>query len=429
MVRTNNFSPAETDFRTKPIDSITEAAKWCTGASDLCVRCGLCLPHCPTYALERNEADSPRGRVSLIEAFVTSRLAADQALVGHLEGCLQCRRCEAVCPARVPFGRLMDTAKRILFSRHAPALAAIPRWLGWLAASRALRRFTLLKLYLYQRSGLRRLLRAGGVLKMLGLDAADAMLPAIPMTALRARDAGKDNNGRQVTLFTGCVAEIFDRNTLVSSKRLLKAAGFKVDVPSRQCCCGALHQHAGDARRARRFIRRNAVAFSTAAPGAAPRTVVSCASGCGAQLKEHETALGIRHSDVHAFLDVHADTLDFRPLRKTAALHTPCTMDSCLNGADAVLRLLARVPGLNVRALPDGGCCGAAGAYMLTRPRSARRLLESTLEPLPRMGADVLLSSNVGCIMHFRRGIARRGMAIEVLHPAVLLSRQLELSA
>ena len=386
--------------------------------------CGLCLPHCPTYALERNEADSPRGRISLIKAFATSELAPDKALVAHLEGCLQCRRCEAACPAHVLFGQLMDTAKRMLFKTR--TLTRVPRWLGWLATSRPLRRSVSTALFLYQASGLRRLARATGVLKTFRLEASDAMLSeanaatALPKSTAAAKSP--EQTTEQVALFTGCVAEIFDRDTLAASKRLIEATGFAVSVPARQSCCGALHQHAGDGVRARRFIDTNAAAFS----GEGAHTVVSCASGCGAQLKEHEATLGVRHFDVLAFLQARADKLKFRPLEKTVALHVPCTMDACLNATEAVSGLLARVPGLKVSSLPNRGCCGAAGAYMLTRPDAARKLLEDVLEPLAQTGAETLLSSNLGCLLHLRRGVARRGMNVEVLHPAVLLERQLQ---
>ena len=404
-------------------------AGWCVAASDQCVVCGLCLPHCPTYMLKRNEADSPRGRISLIKALASAQLAPNRALVAHLDGCLQCRRCEAVCPAKVPFGRLMDTARGLLFETRGRSPGRVPLLLKLLAPSRALRRFVLMKLRLYHASGLRRLLLTFGFLKLFALKTTDSMLPSIPKGALTSSDdAALAPADRQVALFTGCVAEILDRDTLLAAKKLLEAAGFAVVVSERQTCCGALHQHAGDAGRARKFIERNAAAFSEALPNAASsgasRTVVSCASGCGAQLQEHETALGVRHFDVHTFLQKHTDTLTFRPLDRTVALHTPCTMDSCLHGAEPVSQLLARVPELHVVALENRGCCGAAGAYMLTHRHDAGALLDGVLDAVERAGTKTLLSSNIGCIAHLRQGISRRGTDIEVMHPTVLLARQ-----
>ena len=76
-----------------------------------CVHCGLCLASCPTFAELGTEMDSPRGRIFLIKSLAEGRIALGEATARHLELCLDCRACETVCPAGVPYGRLIEAAK------------------------------------------------------------------------------------------------------------------------------------------------------------------------------------------------------------------------------------------------------------------------------------------------------------------------------
>ncbi|HET8944937.1 MAG TPA: 4Fe-4S dicluster domain-containing protein, partial [Dehalococcoidia bacterium] len=98
------------------------------GATDAdlskCVHCGLCLQHCPTYVETGLETESPRGRLYLMRALSEGRIDPTPNLIGHLDQCLQCRNCEAVCPSGVPYGRIMEAARSdILQSDKAP-----PQW-------------------------------------------------------------------------------------------------------------------------------------------------------------------------------------------------------------------------------------------------------------------------------------------------------------
>ncbi|MGB5833548.1 MAG: 4Fe-4S dicluster domain-containing protein, partial [Thiohalocapsa sp.] len=89
--------------------------------ADQCVKCGYCLPHCPTFRLRQDEAESPRGRVALIQGLLSGDLEDAGRLGVHLGNCLECLACEPACPSLVQFGALMDGVR-------AHRVARLPGW-------------------------------------------------------------------------------------------------------------------------------------------------------------------------------------------------------------------------------------------------------------------------------------------------------------
>src|ERR1700730_18442131 len=134
-----------------------------------CVHCGLCLNHCPTYKLWGLEADSPRGRIRQMVLVDQGRLALGETFVRHIDQCLDCRACETACPSGVEYGKLVEAARaqieqhyrRPFFSRLARDFA-FRRLLPYPTRIRKVARL----LRFYQRSGLQRLARASGVLRL-----------------------------------------------------------------------------------------------------------------------------------------------------------------------------------------------------------------------------------------------------------------------
>ena len=91
------------------------------------------------------------------------------------------------------------------------------------------------------------------------------------------------------------------------------------------------------------------------------------------------------------------------------------------------LKLLQQLPGINVMALPETiQCCGSAGSYMLRHPKMAQALLSDLLEAALETQPDYLVSSNIGCVLHMAAGLRERGIKMEVVHPVVLIARQLK---
>ena len=82
--------------------------------ADQCVQCGLCLPVCPTYALDQNEAESPRGRIAIASALARGLAEPTAELREHLDHCLGCLDCETVCPSKVQYGELLIETRAML---------------------------------------------------------------------------------------------------------------------------------------------------------------------------------------------------------------------------------------------------------------------------------------------------------------------------
>ncbi len=403
--------------------------------TELCVACGLCLPHCPTYRLTRDEAESPRGRIALLRALAHNDLPISATAEAHLQHCLACRACEKVCPSHVPYGQLVDAAWALL-ETHRPATGLHRRSRAILldrviTVPARLRRIGRL-LYWYQRSGLQRLLRVSGLLSLFGIGKTEAMLPKLSpaMPAAEFHPAAGERKGA-VTLFTGCVASVFDNLTQQATIRLLNALGYDVRVPASQGCCGALHLRAGEIGKAQDMMRRNIEGFSEK-----NLPIITTASGCGALLREYDRhivgneagSFSDRVTDIGQFL-AQADWqhLRLKPLPRRVAVHDPCTLTNVLKQERAPHVLLKRIPEAEIVALPENNvCCGGAGAYPLTQPDMARRLRQDKIRHLREMAPDILVTSNIGCALQLGAGIRDTGLDIEVLHPVALLERQLE---
>ncbi|MFO7593690.1 MAG: (Fe-S)-binding protein [Pseudomonadota bacterium] len=408
-----------TDSALSDTDTILELA-------DCCVMCGLCLPHCPTYRLLRNEADSPRGRISLMQAVAGGKLEPSDSLLSHLDRCLACRACERMCPSQVEYGKLIDTTRASL---HSPRPKRLNRLLETVSDKSRLKR-TASALRAYQQSGMQWLARKSGVLKGLDLEALEGTLPHLPKTVeLHEYYPPKGQARGKLGLFVGCIGSILEGEIHLATITLLTTLGYGVHIPRQQGCCGSLHQHNGETGTASSLAGENIAAFT----GLELDAIISTASGCAAQLFEYEADYGeplpAPLYEVCDFLQEHwpESGIALGQQSMEVALHLPCTQRNVLRKPDAMEKLLSHIPELTVKPLPGNDqCCGAAGSYLLTETAIANALREPKLDAIDKERPALLISNNTGCALHLAAGMKGRGVEIEVVHPVVLMARSLQ---
>lgn len=406
-------SPPEPDHHSTPSPLSREA--------DLCVMCGLCLPHCPTYQLTRNEAESPRGRIALIKHLTEAAESLSTSDLAHLDSCLLCRSCEAMCPSGVPFEHIMDESRAALRQQGQYKPAFLANLLSTQLSSKAGRQLLHRAAHWYALTPLPRTIGRWSITSP-GWQALNALLPQHQESSLESNPPAtthSSNEDKTVQLFLGCADQIWDDRAVQASQSLLEALGHKVVIQDGQTCCGALSAHDGNQKKAEQLAYQNQAAFS------AGQTVVGISTACTSHLKDN-TALKVAHILEYLLADPNWHKLEFAPLKRRIATHTPCSQKNGLKQPDLIEDALKSIPGLQITPLSKSmGCCGAAGNYLLRYPETAQTLREPLLNQTEEIQAELLITSNLGCQLHLQSGLKGTSSAVKVEHPATLLARQL----
>lgn len=403
-----------------------------------CVQCGLCLPVCATWLATGDETYSPRGRLLLAGEWLAEPgpAVADASWRDALDTCIGCRACSAVCPSGVPH-ELFDAAVGAARAGRAPAGArwavpflerpAILAALGaGAAAGRAAFRLALgahwrprvdREAALARPGSLGRLARLVGTVpraprddrRLLHLLDGLAGGSATPPGRLPAATGPRE----KLLWFRGCADEGLLPGSARRLRELLAWAGADLDMQAPTVCCGALADHGGCPERAAGLRARNLAAWGD---GAGVAAIVTAAAGCGAAIGDYGQELPAPQVDAIAWLARRARP-PFGPVPLRVALHDPC---HARHGQGLMVEprdLLRAVPGLTLLEPEEADvCCGSGGLWSLGHPQLAAAVGRRKAEVLAATGADLVVTSNPGCLGQIVDGLAcRPGRAPNVL--------------
>ncbi|MGJ8669881.1 MAG: (Fe-S)-binding protein [Oceanococcus sp.] len=378
--------------------------------ADLCVKCGLCAPHCPTYGLDKLEPESPRGRIAIMAGVASGAINNSEAAQRHLDHCLGCQACETVCPAKVPYLEMLDAHR----SAYPLAAKTPDRFIRSLVTLDLLR--PILRLLLKLVGSLRwPSMRLAHALQLTRLTRLISLAPQHTAWRQPPRRPRPD-----LQLFVGCMGDLANAKAMAAFLRCCKALDLRVDVIPAQTCCGAIAQHRGDAKSTEKAKQKLATTLRDDLP------VVGLDSACVKQLRDQ----GFVHAqEACGFLNTQdwSDT-KLNALEACAVIHQPCSHRNGLGEHGAAQQLLQRIPQLRLQALQQTECCGAAGLHVLDFPERADSLLASKL--IEADAADYLVSTNIGCALHFAAGWRRQQLhdnrpPPQTCHPLELISQAL----
>jgi glycolate oxidase iron-sulfur subunit len=401
-----------------------------------CMRCGFCLPTCPTYIESGyKETHSPRGRIAMMKAVVDGLIEPDEDFERSLELCLGCRACEPVCPSGVNYGQLLEDARDIINQnkKHSMPVRMIRKAVfeGLFPHQNRMRNLTGL-IGFYQRSGIQTIARKIGFLGLLpdSLTAMEKVLPKVPtMKEMRNRPDYLPPIGTQtkrVAFFSGCLMDTMFLKSNDATMKLLQLAGCEIVIPKDQACCGALHGHSGEKELAKDLAKRNIKAFEDLNVD----FIITNAGGCGAFLVDYDHLL----KDDPEWKDrakIFADKIqDISEILVAVKFHEKVKLelpfqiityqDSChlrnvMKTASAPRTLLKAIKGAEYREMYKADqCCGSAGIYNIIESENSMKMLDFKMIQTKNTQASTVVTANPGCLLQMKLGIEREGLSAKM---------------
>ncbi len=393
-----------------------------------CVHCGFCTATCPTYLLEGDELDSPRGQIYLIKDMLEANRPASAEVVKHIDRCLSCLSCMTTCPSGVHYMHLVDHARSYIEATYRRPFAdrairtlltkvlPYPRRFRLAVTSAALLGPLAMRIF----GALPK--REGGSVPSL-FDRLGAMLALAPRRFAASEEsvgpavypAQGFRRGR-VALLNGCAQPVLNSAINAAAIRLLTRLGIEVVLPKDEGCCGAIVLHMGREAEALDFARKNVDVWTKEIEGQGLDAILITTSGCGTTIKDYGFLLredeayaekAARISNLAKDISEYLATLDLPAVAPKAiivAYQSACSLQHGQKITDLPKRLLQQA-GFVVQDVPEGHiCCGSAGTYNLLQPFFARRLRSRKVANIERMNPDVVACGNIGCLMQIASG-------------------------
>ena len=346
-----------------------------------CVHCGFCLATCPTYQLLGDELDSPRGRIYLIKSALEQNQFSLKSL-SHMDRCLTCRSCETTCPSGVEYGQLLEIGRDLMESKRGK-LQALFRYVV---------RKTLLTPFIFRPLGY-----------------------FYRHSKISSKSVKPEKIDAKVLLIAGCVQPSLAPNINHSIKNILSKLNVEALETSQAQCCGALDQHLAASSDAMKKVKRN-IDIWTQKLESGFDSIISSASGCGVMVKDYPKLFKSSDPYFQKALFVSSKTKDIAEFLATKDLsalhlseinvtyHEPCTMQHGQELSGLVESILSQFGYIKKTVKDSHICCGSAGAYSIFESKISSQLRNNKIENLNASQPNMIVTSNIGCLMHLQKG-------------------------
>jgi len=407
-----------------------------------CIHCGLCLSVCPTYVTTNLERSSPRGRLRLIKEYADDKNKLGNIFEDEMDFCLGCRACETACPAGVKYDVLHNETKYLLSKDKKVNLKKI---LIKFFLNKILANPSNLKLYsrilrTYQQSWFRKMLHSSNILKNISskLFLIDELTPQISKISsdeiIDEITLPISKHIHNVTFHVGCIMNVGFAEINLDTIEVLKKSSCKITTPKNQYCCGALHAHNGELKKAKELAKNNIDLFRNYEY----EYLISNSAGCGTFMKEYYELLkddkdylksaeifSSKIRDISEFIYDNDIKFNSGKFNDSVTYHDACHLVHGQGIFEQPRQIINDICDKNFREMHNSTfCCGSAGIYNILRQNDSQIFLDQKMQNIIKTNADVVITGNPGCIMQLRYGVKKNNLNLKVKHTVSFINEQ-----
>lgn len=239
-----------------------------------------------------------------------------------------------------------------------------------------------------------------------------------------------------VQLFVTCLVNSLYPNVGKATVALLERAGYEIEFPLDQTCCGQPAYNGGFKKESQAQARQTLdVLDATEGP------IVIPSGSCAAMIIHHNSGLmagdavyiakaervAARTRELTQFL---VDDAGFDPAAVdcgdcTTTYHASCHGLRWLDVLDQPRKLLDEAGIDRVDLEGEDECCGFGGLFSVKMPEVSTAMMDTKIKSIEESGADVVVGVDVSCLMHIGGGLQRRGSSVTAKHIAEVLVEDL----
>ena len=361
-----------------------------------CTRCGFCLPNCPTYAVRRTEAFTPRGRNAVTRAVIEGELVLTRDLAQAIFTCLGCGACTKACFPGIKTRDIVLSDRACLTE-----VQAHPKIFEKLAE-------TLEQYHNISeddnegRAGWRK------------------YLEGVPAEAL-------EKDRAEIVYFVGCAASFLPMAQKIPADlaAIMYHAGLDFTIlGGAEWCCGFPLLGAGLPDKVAALRNHNLEKLKSVGAGQA---VFSCPSCLHTWKNFYSPDAELLHASQLLSDLIKQGKLELKPLKLKVTYHDPCYLGRNTGVFEEPREIIKSIPGIEFVELPNNrnfsNCCGGGGNVEMVDPDLSAAVAQRKIEEIRSTGADTVVSSCQQCLRAIDAGARTAGVELNVLDLTRLVAK------